>query len=272
MGIFNVLDPVLDAVLGPLTRLPPALGILIITFFISLAIVLIYKFTTDQVHMKALRAKIKKHQEEMKTLRNDPEQMMKVQKKAMAVNTELMKHSMRPTLYTMVPIIIIFGWLASHFSVVPIMPDTPFNVSVTASGDATGTIGILIPDGIELLSPADAPIVDRTASWTLKGKQGVYEVFFDFNGEQLKKRVVISDEHGIYAKAIKTHSSLFDFIYSSREGSLPSGSQARSITVAYDTVRPLPFSIFGWRPGWLGTYIIFSLLFSMALRKLLKVA
>ena len=37
-------------------------------------------------------------------------------------------------------------------------------------------------------------------------------------------------------------------------------------------VKPLGnVSLFGWKPGWLGVYIIFSIIFSMVLRKLLKI-
>ena len=271
MGFFNILDPVLDVALGPLARLHPGAGLVIITFIISLAIVLIYKFTTDQEHMKVLRAQIKKHQEAMKNLKDDPQKLMKEQKKAMQVNTELMKHSMKPTLYTMIPIIIIFGWLASHFSVMPILPGQPFNVTITTDKEAEGNIGILIPQGLSLLSDANRSLMEGKATWTLKGSEGEYNVFFDYNGDTLKKRVVISEERGVYARAVKTKKTLFDSIYSGREGFIPKESAARTITVSYEAVRPLPFSLFGWRPGWLGTYIIFSIVFSVLIRKLLKV-
>ena len=47
----------------------------------------------------------------MKTLRSDPDKMMVVQRKAMETNMKYMMQSMRPTLFTLIPIIVIFGWL-----------------------------------------------------------------------------------------------------------------------------------------------------------------
>ncbi len=273
MGLFNILDPALDVILGPFARMSPALGLILITFLVSLLIVLIYKLTTDQKHMKSLRERVKKYQQRMKELKKNPEEMMKVQKKMMAVNMELMKHSMRPTLYTFIPIIIIFGWLAAHFAYYPVAPGEPFNVTLRFSKGTAGNVTILIPSELELLSPATAQISEESpvASWTLKGPEGEYQVFFDFNNEKLQKRVAVSDKRGVYAKAVKTKKSLFDYIYSGREGFIPKESRAVAISVSYSSVKPLPFTIFGWKPGWLGTYIIFSFAFSILLRKLLKV-
>ncbi|MFH1591532.1 MAG: EMC3/TMCO1 family protein [archaeon] len=271
MGLFNIIDPVLDAVLLPLTKIGIAWGLIIITFVISLSIVFIYRMVTDQDRMRHLREEMKKFQDRMKTLKDEPQKMMKEQQKMMATNMELMKHSMKPTLYTFIPIIIIFGWLASHFAFIPIVPGEAFNISIQFHKGAAGDVGILVPDGMTLLTAPNALITDNRATWTLSGPEGEYTVYFDYNNEKLQKRVLISEELGSYARADKNTRTFFDFIYSSREDSLSKESSAQRIHVDYKPVKPLPFSLFGWRPGWLGTYILFSLLFSIGIRKLLKV-
>jgi uncharacterized membrane protein (DUF106 family) len=43
----------------------------------------------------------------------------------------------------------------------------------------------------------------------------------------------------------------------------------KSIRINNDSLKVL--NIFGWRLGWLGTYIILSILFSIGLRKVMKV-
>ncbi|MBI2112036.1 hypothetical protein HYT52_00670 [Candidatus Woesearchaeota archaeon] len=49
-------------------------------------------------------------------------------------------------------------------------------------------------------------------------------------------------------------------------------SDIKSLQVNYEKLKPLgTLSIFGWEPGWLGLYIILSIVFSMGLRKVLKV-
>ena len=42
--------------------------------------------------------------------------------------------------------------------------------------------------------------------------------------------------------------------------------------IKYEKFTPFgDFSLFGWKPGWLGTYIILSIILSFVIRKLLKV-
>ena len=49
-------------------------------------------------------------------------------------------------------------------------------------------------------------------------------------------------------------------------------SDIEQIKINYNQLKPAgSFSLFGWRPGWLGWYIIFSIAFSIGLRKVLKV-
>jgi len=45
----------------------------------------------------------------------------------------------------------------------------------------------------------------------------------------------------------------------------------KSITIYYKPVKILNLYIKGWKLGWLGSYIVFSLIFSMLIRKWLKI-
>jgi uncharacterized membrane protein (DUF106 family) len=54
---------------------------------------------------------MKLHQQEVKAHKDNPEKMTEANKKLMSKNLELMKHSMRPTLFTFIPIILVFSWL-----------------------------------------------------------------------------------------------------------------------------------------------------------------
>ncbi|NOZ81238.1 MAG: DUF106 domain-containing protein [DPANN group archaeon] len=271
MGLFNFLDPILNFLFDPLLSLGYLAGLLLITFIISVAIVLIYKYATDQRRMKELKATIKQHQEKLKALKDSPGKMMAEQKKMMSVNMELMKHSMKPTLYTFIPIIIIFGWLATHFAFMPLLPGAQFNVTATFEEGFSGDVDLLVQDGLLLVSPSSQPITDGKVVWTVEAqKEGVFSVFLEAGGNSIQKEIVVSSSPAYITDTMRSK-NFIDSIYGRSEGFLPKGSPVQLIQVSYEPVRPLPFRIFGWQPGWLGTYIIFSLLFSITLRKLLKV-
>tara|TARA_Y100000310_G_scaffold334750_1_gene415204 strand:+ start:589 stop:1023 length:435 start_codon:yes stop_codon:yes gene_type:complete len=107
---------VLDPILGPVMSLPNPWNLLLISFIITGAITLAYKFLTDQKLMKELKGEMKDLQKEMKELRDDPKKMMEVQKRAMEKNMKYMMQSLKPTLFTLIPIIFIFSWLRGYYT------------------------------------------------------------------------------------------------------------------------------------------------------------
>ncbi|MDP7324218.1 MAG: EMC3/TMCO1 family protein, partial [Candidatus Woesearchaeota archaeon] len=78
-----VFDRLLDPIFNPLLVLGPLWALVIMSFFISLVIIIIYKYTTDQNLMKQLKEELKEIQKEMKDLKDKPQEAMKVQKRAM---------------------------------------------------------------------------------------------------------------------------------------------------------------------------------------------
>src|SRR3989344_687733 len=138
------LDPVLNPVLGPFLNWNPALLIL------SVIITVVYKFATNQKEMKRLKEQQKEFQKSMKELRHNPEEMMKIQKEAMKSNMDYMKHSLKSTLITMLPIILIFSWMAGHLSFEPIYPGEQYSMTATFAKGVTGNTQLIPDKGTEL--------------------------------------------------------------------------------------------------------------------------
>ena len=170
MGFWNFLDPVLNLIFGPLLKLDPFWAILILSFVISLVIVVIYKWTTDQNLMKQLKDEIKEFQKQMKTLKEDPKKMMAVQKQATQTNMKYMMHSLKPTLITFIPIIIIFGWLTANLAYDPILPNQEFSVIMSLEKGTSGSVIIDVPEGVVLTGDATKEISDGQVIYTMKGK------------------------------------------------------------------------------------------------------
>lgn len=248
------LEPLVHPILSPLLNLPEWLAILILSFSISLMITLVYKMMTDQDLMKQLKTEMKEFQKEIKELRDNPEKAMKVQKEAMETNMKYMTLSMKPTLFTFIPIIIIFGWMSAHLAYEPIMPGEEFTVTATFDKGTIGTIEIIETKGIDILSNAESKISNDQAVWKLKADAGTYFLKFKYKEETYEKELLITESNS----------------YSDVETRY-SGTELKNIKNGNTPVKPLPFPLFGWNPGWLGTYILMSLGFSMSIRKLLKV-
>lgn len=251
------LDPVLNPVLQPLLNYSPLWTIFILALAISVIMVLAYKLLTNQSEMKRLKGEQKDYQKKMKGMRDQPEEMMKVQKQAMKKNMEYMKQSFKPTLITMIPLLLLFGWMSAHLAFEPIYPGETYSITAEFSDAVSEKEAMLLGDeGTEIVSePSQA--ITSAVTWNLKSTEGEHFVTVMVNGDQQTKRVLISEKQQYEEPLAK-----FDH------------SDIELIKVNYKKLTPLgDFSvpIINWKPGWLGLYIILSIVFSIVLRKVFNV-
>ena len=261
-------EAIVDPILSPLLKLNPLLGIAIISFILTLLITLIHKFVTNQEVMKGLKKDMKDHQDEMRKHRDNPKKVMEIQKKVMEKNMEFMKHSFKPMLFTFIPIIIIFGWLNANMAYYPIMPDQEFDVRLTFDMEGLGRnislLSIIPEDQLKIINGTTKTVEQEkikkflgtkwigVANWKLKGPEGTYTLVYSFDDDSIayEKELIITSErkYALPEKRINDESSL------------------KSIKIMNEPIKPL----FGL--GWIWAYIIFSIIFSMIIRKALNVA
>src|SRR3989344_6269039 len=247
-----VFDNLLNPVLSPLLNLPPLLSILIISLILSLLMTFIYKWMTDQELMKTLKEDIKSLQKEMKQFKDNPSKMMEINKKAMEKNMKYMMHSMKPTLVTFIPLIIIFAWLSSHFAYYPLVAGEQFTIDATFEEGTLGDILLDSPNGVELLNDKEQKIVNDESRWMLKGEPGTYKLKFTYDDRQFTQDILIVEnkDNWEYKNPLQKIKD----------------SNLKQIMVENEKVTVI--NLFGWEIGWLGTYILFSIAFSMSLRKI----
>lgn len=102
--------------------IPPVLEILGISAALAMATTLVYKYFTNQAVMREMKASQKKLQEQMKLCKDQPDKMMEINKQLLSINGAYMKHTMKPMFITMVPFILVFGWLKAAYGEAIIIP------------------------------------------------------------------------------------------------------------------------------------------------------
>jgi len=242
----------LNIIFAPILKLNPALAIVLISLFISVLIILVTKYMTNQELMKKLKEEMKDYQKQIKELRNNPARAMEVQKKAMESNMKYMSHSFKPTLITIIPIFIIFGWMSSVFAFDSIHPNQEFTLTAMLDKNAVGDANIEIPKEIVALTNKTQKIENSMASWKLKGSEGTHTIDIVYNSEKQQRDILITDS-GKYLPQIKK-----------TDGAI------KTIQLSYKKKTVLPIGYKDWF-GWLGVYIWSSIIFTMILRKVLKV-
>ncbi|HIH37901.1 DUF106 domain-containing protein [Candidatus Woesearchaeota archaeon] len=241
---------IIDWLFSPLLKISPILAIILVSFLVSVLITYVYKWMTDQKLMKELRDKMKDDQKRMREHRDNPKKLMEIQKSAMEANMKYMSHSMKPTFVTFIPIILIFAWLGGHLAYEPILPDQEFSVTI-AFKDQVLPVEFNPPPGIDVIQNFTEE--GKNAVMKGKGKEGEYILDFGIADKTYSHDLIITQGKE-YAKPSE----------------IVKDKTVQTITI--NNKNTVMFMIGKKTFGWLGTYIIFSLVFSMALRKILNLA
>ena len=244
-------------VLDPLLVLPPVLAIAIIAFCASVIVILASKYLTNQTLMKSLKEEIDALNKQMRELRDHPDRMMEVQKRFTEVQLKYMTQSMRTSFFTLIPLLLIVSWLNAHYAFIPYAPGSDIGLTVQMLAGATGYVEIkdIVPDGLELSSNATQDIVNNQASFQFKAKDpGDYTVTLEQGGSLIQRSIIVSNGHERrYAVASQKENAPF-----------------QTTMLAYPKYLVIPLGFWNWL-GALGTYILFSLIFSLSMRKFFKV-
>jgi uncharacterized membrane protein (DUF106 family) len=108
----------LDPSAGALLSWNLTIGMLLVTFIITLITTLIQKYATDQKALKELRAEKKILQEEMKKFKDNPEKISELSKKQMEFIPRTFKLTSRTVLFTGIPFLLFFRWFYDFFALI----------------------------------------------------------------------------------------------------------------------------------------------------------
>ena len=98
----------------------PRISIIILSFIVTLFITIVNYFMTDRNRMKEIKEKQKRLRVELKEFKDNPQKMMEINKQMMEDMPEQLKHSFKPMLVTIIPLLILFKWLRATFLITEI--------------------------------------------------------------------------------------------------------------------------------------------------------
>jgi uncharacterized membrane protein (DUF106 family) len=236
--------------------------IFIISLLATLLTTIIYKYTTNQKQLKQIKKEMKEMKAELKKYKNDQKKMMKVQKDMLEKNMIMMKQSFKSMLYTFVPLILIFAWLAATIAYEPISPGSNVTVTALISNSYPGDINAVnissIPAANFTRNLGYTPANDKNKAiqWTMQaGGSGTYTILVESETFKQSKEILVTEGRK-YTNPLSTYKE----------------SQLKEIIIGNSKVYPMKGIPLLQSFGWLGTYIVLSILMSIGLRKLLDVA
>jgi uncharacterized membrane protein (DUF106 family) len=94
----------------------PRISIVVFAGIVSLFISFVNHLVLDKDKVRTSKAKQKELRLKMKEHKHDTTKVMKYQKEMMSDSMENMKHSFKPMLITMLPILVVFYWIKGIFT------------------------------------------------------------------------------------------------------------------------------------------------------------
>lgn len=253
---------------------PEGQSIALISSGIVLLSTIIRYYTVDREKLKESQKRMKDHQAKMKEAQKsgDSKRMQKHQKDMLAETMENMRHSMKPMIFTMIPILLIFGWMRGTYGEY----GTAFDVELIES----------YPAGIQALSVSkDGEIIQDggKVKWMLgnvsAGKDGTVATNVSVPNAS-KSQALDKLGDAVYtltytSKDNQSHSftgnpiTAEDSILSIERGDLTKTGEDFSYELKYHN-KEFIVKIGSYTFGWLGWYIIISFVTSIILNKAFK--
>jgi hypothetical protein len=152
----------------------------------------------------------------------------------------------------------------------PIMPGERFTVTADFESGTSGEITLMQPENVKVETNLKQQIVNSQASWSMTAEAGKYLLNLSFMDKIYSITTLVTKER-TYAPVVKDFKKHFLFFSSPNENGLNQITLSNKKILIFSDVpiiKDLPW-INTWT--WFGGYILFSLIFSMSLRKVFKV-
>ncbi len=269
----SILRRLFDAALSPFSGLHPLVGITLISLIFGVIMLLVFKKTSNQDKLAAVKRKIHAGLFEIRLFNDDFRAIMRAQGDILRHNLSYFGLSLAPLAWMIVPLVLVIAQLQFHYGYQGFEPGAQalvkVELEVEADSEGRPQIRMDVPDGIEVeAGPIWIPAKGEL-TWRISAvEQGDYELSLAGAGDPVTKSLRVTDRI-VRRSPGRLSKSFFNQLLYPAEDPLPEGP-IRAITVTYPEGNA---GFEGWESEW--TWMIFffilSIIFAFALRKPFKV-
>lgn len=267
-SILSGITRAFDVMLAPFAGLSPWVGLLVVSIVTGVVMLLIFGKTSNQKKITETKDKLKAYIMEMWIFRNDTLVMFSAIGNVIRNNIQYLRHSLRPLVFILVPVLIIMVQLGIRYGNQPFEPGDTTILSAELRDDVRPTdvdVELTSPMGVRVLSPPLRINERHQVDWKLQALiPGVHEVALTVGGEEVTKSVAVGPERRVETLAdIRPTAGTWDaFLYPS-EPPIPRGSIVKSIRIGYP---PRKLGLLGLNVHWLITFFVVSVAAGFALK------
>ncbi len=271
---------IIDAALFPFRSMPPMVGLLAFSLVSGIAMLYVFKWTSDQDGIDRVKRKIHAGIFEIRLFNDDLRAIMAAQRDIFLYNLSYLRLSLRPLLFMIVPFVLIVAQLQLHYGYEGLEVGKPALVKVTLAepegggGDEAAArarpapdVELRVPEGIRLETPRLWIPSLNEATWRIVAdRAGTYSLTVRDGQEEHAKSVEVSPR--VVKRSPLRSDALLDQILYPGEPGFPATSGITAIEVTYPEAT---VNFLGWETHWLIPFFIITIALAFALRKPLGV-
>ena len=276
MSLVNTpLRLVFDALLYPFRELPPLVGLGVVSALTGIAMLWVFKLTSDQTALAAVKRQIHAGLFEIRLYNDDLRAIFRAQRHILRHNLSYLRLSLAPMIWMLAPLLLVVAQLQFHYGYAGLEPGARVVLKAelrTAPGAQDGTpvrpaVSLEAPEGLRVETPAVWIPGLRELAWRIAAdRPGDYELRLRVGDAVATKTVRVTG--AVVRRSPVRVSGLLDQILYPAESPLPGSSPFRSISVGYPERE---IDVFGMGLHWMIVFFVLSIAVAFALRNRLGV-
>jgi len=253
-----------DALAWPFQRWPAG-GLLLISALTGVAMLLVFKATSNQRAIRRTRDLIRAHMLAMRLFRDDARVVVESQKKVLRTNLTYLRYAVVPIVFILPIAVLIMVQLNLRYGPAPARPGEAVVVKAIFNGALDDDVTLAAPPGVVVETPALRVPYEREADWRVRpAKPGTYELSLKTKDAAYGKELVVGAA-GVGRVSARRVSGLWSQLMN--PGERPLSSDVKAIEVKYPDRQN---KLFGLGVHWVITFFVVSLVAAFALKGALK--
>ena len=258
------------SVLAPVGVLPGWLSVTLVAAATGLLLLVVFKYTSNQRAIKAVRNDIKAHLLALKLFKDSPRIVLRAQGRILLGAGRLLLRAVVPMLVMAVPVCLLLGQLALWYQARPLRVGEDAVVIVKLGGGAGSAWPrvSLQPEGAVETTGRMRVLSERWLCWRIRAREaGYHRLVFQVDGQAVEKEVAVGDGF-MRVGTERPGWSWSDALLHPAEEPLGPDSPVRAIEVNYDTKRA------SWTSGsnsWVIYWFVASMVAALCFRRFLHV-
>ena len=262
----SALVAVFDAVLGPLLRLPPLAGLLVISLITAVLALLVMRLVSDQPRLRATRRRMQAAVFEIRLHADDPVAVLRSFGDVLIQNAIYLRLNVASLLWLIVPLSLMVAQLQAFYGYSGLTRGEPALLTLESSDDTPVTLEA--PRAIRVDTEPVRLLGTATTVWRIVPAETGAFVVTTHSGESAVSKTILVGDGPARRSPLRAQADLERQLLYPSESVIPAESAITSIAVDYPEGS---VDLFGWRVHWLIAYAGFSLLAALLLSRWLGV-